>query len=168
MTTNVFVRDLDLRLPDAADGSSKSRSTGCLCSGVPQLAVDTTTIVNAFHADGTAIRGCIERGWSGIGCREALERANLLRIGGTACPSKTGGAWCGGGWQVVHRDPVFPVPTRHSEGQWRGSFDAQKGCASLATEVGITFVVHSSACGGKFDVGASGSSGSWRSHSGVA
>ena len=57
VTTNVVVRDLDLRLPDAAHGRRLEVAVdGLPLFGGAQLAVDTT-MVGAVHTDGTAIRG---------------------------------------------------------------------------------------------------------------
>ena len=64
---------------------------------------------------------CSECGWCGTDSRQAQERANLPRTGGTARPSEVGGA------RLVDRDRSFFVPTRQSESPRRGSVDAPKG-----------------------------------------
>ena len=80
MTTNVFMRDLDLGQPDVVDG----RRLEVIVDGLPlhsgaQLAVHTT-LVCALHRDGTPVGRAAQDGC--VAVRPPPEGTHLPRVAG--------------------------------------------------------------------------------------
>ena len=72
VTTNVMVRDLDLGVPNIADGRRlEVVADGLSLFGGAQLALDTT-MVSPLHCDGSSRRGAAER--DGVALTEARRR----------------------------------------------------------------------------------------------
>ena len=87
VTTNAYVRDLDLNEPHGGDG----RRLEIVVDGLPlfggaQLAVDTT-LVSTLHGDGSARRRAADEDGGRSCCCSESERDPLPRVGGPRCQS---------------------------------------------------------------------------------
>ena len=107
VTTNVFVRDMDLTALDVID----SRRFEVVVDGLTafrgaQLAIDTT-LVSALRRDGTSWRCC--KSWCCVGSSSQAEKARTHpELTGKGEQSPLGCLGCGGQMQTVGPDCSIP------------------------------------------------------------
>ena len=130
VTTNVFMRDLDLGQPDVVDG----RRIKVIVDGLPlhsgaQLAVDTTLVCHLAQQDGVVLHSARrrkERTYPELLGRRARAKLVVLTI-------EVGG-------KLSEETRMFL--SLLAAGSLRESIVAQANSASLASPVGCTFVLH--------------------------
>ena len=130
MSTNVFVRDLDLMGPGVADG----RRLEVVVNGLPlfggsQIAVDTT-LVSALHSDGTPLRGAATE--DGVALRAAALRKmrRYAELVGPR-PGQDSSSWELKSGQVGTRDTNVPKFAGTGENEGRLQAAAAKSRASV-------------------------------------